>query len=96
MRKSVVTIFAVAASAMASSAFAQGTDACAAGVYHSGEQAVILARHGANEGMSYLFLDGRAGKTSDADNPLRCRDDSVMTRSAGGAFMVWRKVDLKS
>jgi len=96
MRKFVFAMFTIAASAMASSAFAQGDEACAAGVYRSGEQAVIVARHAANEGMSYLFLDGRSGKVSDADNPLRCREDSVMTRGANGAFMVWRKVDLKS
>jgi hypothetical protein len=46
--------------------------------------------------MSYLFLDGRSGRVSDADNPLRCREDSVMTRGANGAFMVWRKVNLQN
>jgi hypothetical protein len=97
MRKFSVAAFAAASCMAASSAFAQGDEACAAGVYRSGEQdAVILARHGANEPMSYLFLDGRSGKLSDADNPLRCREDSVMTRGANGAFMVWRKVNLQA
>lgn len=82
---------------MASSAFAQGSEACIAGVYHSGDHdAVILAQHNANDAMSYLFLDGRGGKVSDTDNPLRCREDSVMTRGANGAFMVWHKVNLQA
>lgn len=96
MRKFIAATFTAASCAIASSAFAQGDEACMSGVYRSGDQnAVILARHGANEAMSYLFLDGRSGKVSDADNPLRCREDSVMTRGANGAFTVWRKVDLK-
>jgi hypothetical protein len=97
MRKLITAALAIASCAIASSAFAQGDEACTAGVYRAGDQdAVILARHGANETMSYLFLDGRSGRVSDADNPLRCREDSVMTRGANGAFMVWRKVNLQA
>lgn len=96
MRKFTVALLAAASCAMTSSAFAQGNEACVEGVYHSGDHdAVILAHHNANDAMSYLFLDGRSGKVSDADNPLRCREDSVMTRGANGAFMVWRKVNLQ-
>jgi prepilin-type processing-associated H-X9-DG protein len=97
MRKFIAVTFTVASCAFASSAFAQGDEACVAGVYHSGDHdAVILARHNASDAMNYLFLDGRSGKVSDADNPFRCREDSVMTRGANGAFMVWRKVNLQA
>jgi hypothetical protein len=97
MRKFTVAMLAAVSCTIATSAFAQGGEDCAAGVYRAGEQdAVILARHNANEAMSYLFLDGRSGKVSDADNPLHCRNESVMTRGANGAFMVWRKVNLQA
>jgi hypothetical protein len=97
MRKFAIATLVAASCAIVSSAFAQGNEACVAGVYRAGEQdAVILARHNANDAMSYLFLDGRSGKVSDADNPLRCREDSVMTRGANGAFTVWRKVNLQA
>ncbi|HVZ69213.1 MAG TPA: hypothetical protein VG891_07095 [Rhizomicrobium sp.] len=97
MRNYFIAMFTVAACVAAPSAFAQGDNACMTGLYRSGDQdALIVARRNANEAMNYLFLDGRSGKVSDADSPLHCRDDSIMTRTASGAFMVWRKVDLKS
>lgn len=97
IRKFMISTFTLACCAMVSSAsFAQDDAGCAAGVYRtSGHDAVILAQHKADEAASYLFLDGRSGKLSDADSPLRCRGDSVMTRGANGAFMVWRKMDLQ-
>lgn len=96
MRKFTIALLVAASCAVASSAFAQN-DACIAGVYRSGDQdAVILTHQSPNDAMSYLFLDGRSGKVSDADTPLRCREDSVMTRGANGAFMVWHKMNLQA
>lgn len=97
MRKFVIAGLTAASCVVASASFAQGDEACTAGVYRTGEQdAVILARHNASETMSYLFLDGRGGKLSDANNPLHCREDSVMTRDTNGAFRLWRKVNLQA
>lgn len=99
MRKIVFTLFMIATSgAIASPSIGQTASDCAPGVYRANDRnAVIISR--SNEGdkdLGYVFLDGRRGKVSDRDVPFRCRGSDVLTRSASGAFAVWRKVEFRT